>query len=285
MNYYERADERKGTTTVNDITYVRSWKVHADSPSDDAATIAADAGMPVDIGDVHPTDVNAYCTNVDITITDSSLDLWLITASYSDQKQQLPPLSRPPLWKFSTNKQTRIVAFDKDGNPAWNSAGMPFTPGLEADESHTILSCEVNKDPGSFNMITHIQDYQDKVNNADWTITGVGTVSAHCAKISSIEGEQKEQYGTTYLAIRYVIELNADGWNPFGSEPLSGTKVLDAGTAELISGNLKAILDEHGVPISQPYPLNGAGLKLPVGDPAVYLQFRMYDETSFASIP
>lgn len=285
MTFGEIAEGRKLNKSVVEKNYSRTWKVVTDSNTDDAADIEADGGMPVAIADAHPTDATAKCISIDIQQTDSSLNVWLLSASYSTQQQLLPPLSRPPLWKFSTNKQTRIVQFDKDGLQAFNSAGMPFTPGLETDVSHAILTCEVNKDPSSFNMITHIQTYQDAVNNADWTITGIGTVSAHCAKISTVEGEQKEKYGTVYLAVRYVIELNADGWNPFGGEPLSGTRVLDAGTAELISGNLKAILDEHGIPISQPYPLNGGGLKLPVGDPPVYLQFRMYDEVSFASIP
>lgn len=268
--------------------YQRVFRVYTDSNHDAAATIITHPSLPaLGSGYITPNeaDAGALCKKVEASQNAEDPLQWTVTATYDTdvpdpEEQEENPLNRPAQWKFSFSKYTKAVEKDLDDKAIVNSAGMPFLPPVEIDQSRPVINVTINK--ATFSYI-YVLNLQDAVNMDAWNGFAPNTL-----KIAGIEVSSQYENNIAFWQLTYNIEVNWEGWNPM--------KVLDQGyyEKELVSGEegsqsavyrRELIRDDFGQPMSGPTLLNGSGEQLPEGSDPVYLNFRVYRTVSFAGIP
>lgn len=255
-------------------TYTRVFWVETTSDNDGPYAVGSATGLPI-IGDVHPEDAGAWCTDLDVQNT-SPWKGWTVTASYSTERElSTTPTSDPAVITWSSEQFQRVAAFDKNGNAIVNSAGDPFDPPNMMDDSRRVVSVTKNLTV----VPTWILTYQDAVNSDSFSVDGV-TIAAGLAKMQSVTvGEEQSRNGTSFRTVTFLMHLQKAGWL---LEP------LDAGFREVASGSLVNILnpgdDERP---SAPVPLDGAGAALanPSTANCVFLSFGVYTTLAFSSLP
>lgn len=177
------------------------------------------------------------------------------------------PLDRPPLINGDFNRVDESVQQDADGNAYLNSAGTPFLPPIISRRANQLITVTINR--ASVDNATLVL-LQDAINNADWYGFPKWSV-----KVNGTQFSNQYEQGFEFWPHVYHLEANWKLWHP--------QKILDQGYYERdpVSNKLTQILDQYGEPLSEPHLLNGAGLKLPSGESAVFLEFREFLELDF----
>lgn len=182
------------------------------------------------------------------------------------------PLLRPPEISFYAVKR-RIVA-DKqmagldEGKAIKNSAGAPFDPPLEREE--TALGLTITRNQAAF-LAGTIRTYIDTVNLGSWR----GQQPRTCRMVD-IQAQQAIEGATFFWRVTYKIEIA-----PAGKTWVK--EVLDQGTYYLASGKKVSFIDDRGRHVGKGL-LNGSGGKLPDGDAPVYLSAYLFDETDWSGL-
>lgn len=149
--------------------------------------------------------------------------------------------------------------------PVVNSAGDPFVPIPEIDDSRLVLS--VSRNEATFDPLVAI-DYQDAVNS-----DGFLGAAKRTAKLNLSAKRDWDKVIGPYYKVQYEIEFRREGWL---------LSILDAGLHDL---NGKVLIDTNGQPYSDEVPLNGFGGKLANPDDGyVYLDYIVYKERPFAAL-
>jgi hypothetical protein len=165
----------------------------------------------------------------------------------------------------------RIAEKDINGNDVVNSAGIPFNPSVQLDDSRPVLQIVRNE-------LTYDEtlagSFRDKVNDADFW--GYGEKQVKVANISgSREWNQDIGY---YWTVSYEFHIKAETWK---------FKILDAGTMQIKTGGdtkVSPCLTKDGKPVPEPVPLDGSGVQLAVGGTPTYLVFDLYDTADFSTL-
>lgn len=289
---------RPDGTTVS--TYSRSWLVLTNANGDNAKTVFDNASAPK-IGSAHNTHAAAKCIRRSASPKEKGTkQAWLFVAHYSTEFDIAEnPLNDPAKTEWSTETFQTVVSEDIDGDAILNSAGDPFDPPAQKDDSRwTSITRKnvVNSVP------PWIFAYQDGVNSDSYTIDGK-LIAAGEAKVSAIHlGVTQERNEIEYRVLTVTIHYRGEGDDAGSSGYGSGSgadeiepwdlSLLDAGMREIggagsAGDDLRNITNVgDGEPVTAPVPLDGNGQKLddPTPTNSVFLQFEVYRKRAFALI-
>ena len=271
----ELSEGRRAQNDRGVRTYTRVFRLTTSSQSDNAFTVGSNGSLPV-IGNTFPSDGNAYCTNLDVQCI-RGWRIWDVTATYSTERVlNTVPTSDPTYITWDTEQFQKPATQDKDGKGVVNSAGDPFIPAEQMDDSRRIVTVQKNLTA----VPSWILSYQDAVNSDAFTVDGY-SIAIGEAKMQRVSvGPPEIRNGTTFRQVTFVIALRRDGW---------AYKILDQGFNEKDPADAtkrKAIYINGQLP-SSPVLLDGTGKAQtdPKTANAVYLTFNVYKQQAFSSLP
>lgn len=271
----ELAEGRRATNSRGVRTYTRVFRLTTSSQTDNAFTVGSNGSLPV-IGNTFPSDGNAYCTDLDVQCV-RGWRIWDVTATYSTERAiNTVPTSDPVFVQWDTEQFTKPATQDKNGDAIVNSAGDPFLPPEQMDDSRRVVTITKNLSSVPAWVLT----YQDAVNSDAFTIDGV-SIAIGEAKMQRVSvGPAEIRNGTTFRAVTFVIALRRDGW---------AYKILDQGYNEknAASPTGRSPIRIGGMLPTSPVLLDGNGNRLP--DPkatdGVFLTYNVYKTQAFSSLP
>lgn len=291
-----RAGRQADFGKITEWSATREWLAKTNNRFDEENVILgygySQGILPVPFVNVLGTNPLLLCRKVMPKQEKNSPQHWVITAEYSSEwlskqekdEQQYPnPVDRPAKISWASTKYNKPCIFDSSNNLILNSAGDPFDPPAEFDQSRWTFKVSKNVD----SVPSWIIDYTDAVNNATFTVQGV-SVNQYCAKIMSIEisDEQTAQIDAnteiTYFVFSYSVEIRAETWK---------LQLLDQGFRQKGSDSTKREhIKDDATPakfVSKPWPLDGAGKKLsnPTPSTAKILKFDVYNYKPFNILP
>ena len=271
----ELSEGRRAQNDRGVRTYTRVFRLTTSSQSDNAFTVGSNGSLPV-IGNTFPSDGNAYCTNLDVQCI-RGWRIWDVTATYSTERVlNTVPTSDPTYITWDTEQFQKPATQDKDGKGVVNSAGDPFIPAEQMDDSRRVVTVQKNL----ANVPTWILSYQDAVNSDAFTIDGRSIAIGEAKRQRVSVGPPEIRNGTTFRQVTFVIALRRDGW---------AYKILDQGFNEKDPADTtkrKAIYINGQLP-SSPVLMDGTGKAQtdPKTANAVYLTFNVYKTQAFSSLP
>ena len=268
-------DGRDGDYDISgERAYSRVFRVVTDNKADDFTVVEASGSLPY-VGAVYPNDANAYCQKVTGSQESFSPKVWLVTAAYSNKQEAAEdPTNDAAEIEWGTEQFQRPAFKDKDDNAIVNSAGDPFLPTVERDDSRRVVTITKNMS----SVPSYILDFEDAVNDAAFTVDGI-TIGARKAKCQNISvGKVEERNGTTYRKVQVVLHLRKETWD---------FEVLDTGLRKKNGSDREVITNDDGTEITSPVPLDGSGgvLSNPSESTAVYRTYQVYPELDFSSLP
>jgi hypothetical protein len=248
------------------ITYAAKWLVVTNATTDGPRTVLAASGLPKR-GDTFTgggdTDIYASCRSRSVALAsvEDTRKKWIVSLEYSTKGSSQNPQDQSggpqdPIdytWKLKLNTWSRQIAPDTDqnGRALVNTANEPFLPPPEYEKQHGVVVLTKN------NQTHDLIDWAaaiGKVNSvAMW---GLGV---RCLWLRSWDvDEHWLGNGNMYFANTLAVAIKGDGW--YFKPPNMGHRafVFDP------TGNKKArvILDELGVPVARPWPLDENGFAL-----------------------
>lgn len=257
-----------------DRTYLVTTSTHTDNASVVRTGIAASPYL-LKIGQAHGTDANAYINDINIREYGEDRKTWRVDVAWETlQFGQLQPNDNPLLrpTEYRWGSDTRTVPFFKDltGKNVVNSAGESFEQLPEREKSD--WSVTITRNEATPNLAT-LFSYSDAVNSDTFSVDGA-TFAAGYAKLTISDCTKIIENGYTYYRITYLLRFRAEGWL---------VRIADMGYNEIASGKRRPIIDEDGMEVRRPWPLNGLGVKVasPTGSPAE-LTFKACSELPFA---
>lgn len=255
-------------------TYSRVFRVVTDNKADEFTTVQASGSLPY-VGNVYPNDANCFCQKVSGSQESFSPKVWLVTAAYSNKLEAAEdPTNDAAEIEWDTEQFQRPIFKDKDDNAIVNSAGDPYLPGIERDDSRRIVTITKNMT----SVPSWILTFEDAVNDSSFVVDGItiGARKAKCQKTSV--GKWQERNGTEYRQVQIVLHLRKDTWD---------FEVMDTGLRRKDGNDRKVILNDDGTEITSPVPLDGSGDALtdPSVSTVVYQTYRAYTELDFSSLP
>ena len=258
----ELAEGRRATNSKGVRTYTRVFRLTTSSQNDNAFTVGSNINLPI-IGNIFPSDNTAYCTDIDIQCV-RGWRIWDATVNYSterklsdqqssDPQNPTPPTGEPAYITWDTEQFQKPATQDRDGKGIVNSAGDPFIPAEQMDDSRRVVTVQKNLTA----VPSWILDYQDSVNNASFTVDGAA-----------------------FRQVTFVIALRRDGW---------AYSILDQGFNEKDPADAtkrKPIYINGQLP-SSPVLLDGTGKAKtdPKTANATYLTYNVYKTADFSQLP
>ena len=262
-------------------SYVQPYKVHVDTEAEaeNPFAIGSASGLPL-VGEQYPYDSYATCTKLQVECTTYFTD-WRVTAHYDTKiinldsggspQARTNPLNERAYFDWSGEQFQRPAVVDRDGNAIGNSAGDPFDPFPMRDDSRLVVRVEKNV----ATVPLWIEDYQDAVNSAPFTVDGY-PVAVGQAKFQRLQMPREQiRNSTIFRQLRFEIHFRKDGWN---------LKPLNAGFRDKDGNN---ILLPDGTHPTAPVPLTLGGdmLDPPSLDNATYGDFEVYEMRDFNNLP
>ncbi|QDU62175.1 hypothetical protein Pan216_30420 [Planctomycetes bacterium Pan216] len=264
----QRAERRGREGEQGEREYTRVYLVESDNPDDQEPVILSAEALPKR-GDLFAPDPAAICKTrlAQPHGDEATTELWRVTIQFATATgdEQDNPLERPADISWDMAQFREDVRVDEDGIPIRSSAGQPYDPAPQRDQSRPTL--RIVRNEASYSASLPVE-FSDSV-NSDYFF-GAAPGVAKCAKIA---GRRATEGELTYWVVTYEFHFKHDGW------PL---RLEDQGTYELKDGKPKQIKDTDGIPITEPEFLDGNGNKLPAEDPPVVGEFRIYRSRAFA---
>jgi hypothetical protein len=270
--------------------HTRVFRAITDSNTDDDVTVLASAPA---LGAIHPTDMAAYLQRRRARNESFSKRVWIVSLGYSTERErEEDPLADPIQIEWSTEQFRTPVWKDINDKGIVNSAGDPFDPPAEKDDSRLTATVRVNL----VAVPPWILGYQDAVNESEFTVDGVsipkGVAKMQSVRVSPWQERNDVRYRAVTMLLHFREPLEGDDagkewhlwlldqgfrekeWQSPGS-PIENAKMQNIGN----SGD--------GQPPSMPVPLNGKGVALeqPTVDNTVFLDFEVYKKKDFSILP
>jgi hypothetical protein len=286
-------------------SYVRMFEVRTDDPADDA-TVAGGTPLLPRNGEPFPNDEFAVMVAIDPAQSSADNTLWYVTCRYSSdlpaeqQREALnydssgipyqnpgstasaggggggqvsredDPRDRPAQFEVDWEQASEIVYADINGDAITNSAGDPFDPPPMMERNYPVIT--ITKNVALDNAILDIekqQEYQE-VTNSDtpWGRDEKTLRMVRFKHSSAIEND------LAYAVVSLSIKVKWDTWTLL---------LADIGYRD-INGDTIGGDPATGAPPSEPKPLDGAGLALPVGDPMEFRDYEIYRPIPFIPI-
>lgn len=251
--------------------YKRKFQVETDLARVDAIVIRQHPSIPA-IGSFYAQgvsfDTGAFCQSVNCTQKDDNPFFWEVECEYSSRSiselLDANPLLRPLEISWSTEKITEAIDEDINGNPIANSAGTKFDPPIEI--TRRVLKITIKR-----NFIDPKEDHADYLDHVnEKAFLGY---AAEMVLFDDFETHREFENGMFFFPRQYTFLVKTTGNVGWKRRP------LDAGYYQIVGGQRVEIQSPAtGQPVSEPWPLNGAGVALAVGAAPVYLTFT----TSFS---
>lgn len=269
----------------NEQYYQRQWTVVTDDKNDGPRTVRAafvattgiDAGVVYNTG--YESDSAAHALGIEATCTAIDGKQWTITVNYGrwpSESHDTNPLMEPYEVSWDFQQFERPTDYDVFNQPVVNSAGFPFEEPVMIDDSRPVLTVTRNELVFNYALANY---YKDSVN-----LDPFFGAPPYCVKCSSISSQRVydqwmlSHLGTPfYWKTTYQFHFRVDG---VGFK----TILLDQGLKEFdtTTGKHKNIMI-NGTPVSAPHPLNGSGVRLPVGAPYQWRTYYLYYPLPFSA--
>jgi hypothetical protein len=265
-------------------TLERNFTVYVDSTNQSFAEIITYLGVAH--GSPHPEFYSAIVDNVEISESSGDADTGSSIAAYAvnvkatytiQQRDWDPsPLSRPDIWKFSTQGVAVPALYYFDNTtlkPLTNSAGDYFE-GLSVDEGQQKITITGNR-------ATFPSAIASAVTNAVNTSSFLG-FAQDCVKVQGISGELLSEVVNeqTVFFWKVTAELLArqTGWNLL--IPDVGFNFIEGGVKKraYVTGP-----DNDLIASANPVALNGSGGQQPGNTLPAILTRRVYKRIEFSS--
>jgi hypothetical protein len=271
------------TTTQSGKSVVRRtrmFRVVTDTRADDEGDVLTHADVPKD-GDQHPDEPLATVRHRSAQNEPFSALVWIVTIGYSTEYEVTEnPLNQPAYIEWNTEQFQTIAVKDRYGRAIVNSAGDPFDPPPEKDDSRWTVSVRKNV-PG---VPSWILAYRDAVNSDPFVVDGVG-IAAGAAKIQRIRiGGWEHRNSTAYRVFSFSMHIR-ESWRLLLLDQGFRVKNPDANAQRVQATND----GDEEFPTS-PIPLDGSGnaLSNPTLTTAVFYPaggWEIYDPLPFAALP
>jgi hypothetical protein len=275
--------------------YARSFRVVTDNSLD--GPMEVETAVPIAIWDSYvgplgvPSgefDIGAICNKISSRQDQDDPNVWMVTCNYETDPREFDPqraqqkgnpqsssdnspMAKPPDISFTTVKFKKPIAQDLYGAPLLNSAGSPFDPPAEIDDSRMCLT--ITRYETSFNQ-DWLLVYQDAVNSDIFFGQDPGRW-----KCDKIDAHLIYESGVLCWKVTYVFMLRIEGWI---------LKVLDAGMNCLApdpadaTGKTQYVTpctDKKGQAVSHPVCLDGGGHQLAANGTPVVLSGRLVNQS------
>jgi hypothetical protein len=210
---------------------------------------------------------------------------WWVQIDYSDQVTiDQNPLDQPDeiTWDFSESEQAYFLDNSSPQKHVVNSAGEPFQDFLKRETGQ--IHATVKRNVASYDPPTAVANLQ-VVNSDSFTIDGA-TVAINQAKLSSIAAGGFQVANVNGFQIRYrqqtfTLKFRQSWDDVVGDYGFNEVQVDGGGTP---TGKLQPIATGVGTKVDKPWPLNGAGARMPNStDTPASLTFKPYEKVAFAS--
>lgn len=263
----EMFNGRTGDTDPLVSKFVRVFLVRSDSMTQDTRDILDEAAIPEEFEEYESPDgtivSSLLCSKRRVRYLDGSYGLWEVTCEYdtaTNPDLDGPYLARPLEVRCKIGRQTVVATTDYAGQAIRNSAGEPFDPAAEADETYLILS--MVRYEAAFEPDKGLT-YVDSTNSLVWNGYTVGT-----CLMRDFAQEPVVQNGEILYRTSYEVWIKESGWKRL---------ILDKGYRTKDSLTEKVARDEwSGEVYTTPVLLDGSGGKLPVTGTPVFLEFTMF---------
>ena len=258
-----------GGMPILDETYY--YLVVGSSKSEAYLSIINTPGLPLVNTTVSPSGYG-ICKTKSAKQREANPIYWDVTCHFSSevderQNNQDPatdPVTWVPIYETKFERLQEIVTKDLNNKAVANSAGQPFEVGLTIGRFIPVWEF-FQLESGSITD-EQMADRNETINSS--TFKGKPAKTLLLTIMSSVVGFY---YGQRRRLTQYSIKYNKRKWKH---------KRLDVGTVYLEGTFHLPYLDKDGNVMLG--GLNGAGLKVAVGDPPATLEFDIYDDISFS---
>ena len=264
-------------------TYKLVHRVVTDSRTDGPDTVSRYVSLPNQnstyacFGESN-TGASFQGTSITYQSKDESTKVWLATSTFSDNPgegnkkdpEQPPgdPWDAPADISTHSQKEKKPILLDLDGNMIASSAGEPYDPVQEVDDTHYIL--RIVKNFLNIDMPFNAS-YRDAVNSDVFFGCGPETV-----KVETPGAMERLWFGpvkyfrlTWEFSLRSGEDISAEG-SPIAVIDDWRIKLYDYGMYKLVgvapNQKLEALTDLHGAKLTAPRLLNNSGAVLGIGE-------------------
>jgi len=192
------------------------------------------------------------------------------------------PWNRP--WSIAVGTQAESLPYDVDvdGTKVANSAGSPFDPPDQREETDLVIT--VVRNHQTFDL-TLARDYNNSTNDDVFLGYAKGAVRVN------IVGEFQREGPWSFWRVTYTLRLRY-GLATDQLELLStfDARIADRGYQEKVGvkadgkPDMRAIKNGDGGPVSEPALLNGEGRAAKDGAKTTWLKFKRYPRKPYAKL-
>lgn len=293
----ERCGKQASADKSGNATYTRKFRVVFDDYVNDGNYVASLPEIPAPFSP-YPTDFLSLVEKISPTQSDDDPSVWDVAIEYSrlmrDQEQVKPnPIDRRIKCVWDTNPYEKPFTYDINGHMVTNSAGEPFVPPEQIEDSRISVTCTGNQ----YFVPDWIFSFRNVINQNGFTLEGI-YIPERCARVARVHvSEWQVENGIYYRTVGITLELReqrtlTNASYGVGSSPSIGSTcttsasyqiagwdkaIQDAGYQQISSSKLVKITDGNGMDVSQPQLLNGKGVALtkPISSGDEY--YRVYD--------
>lgn len=264
-------------------TATRAFQVFVNNVSDTELDVRADARVPREL-DFHPLFTNMFCRGVDIS-RKGPLS-FSVTATYSGPEYEegqpgtQDPTEQPNQVSFFTISSEEPIDEDADGNAITTECGEPIN-GLTRPISDLGIRIQKNYkvfDPASFYL------FIDCVNSDTFIGFPAGTL-----RIANISADRQFFVDSNRNTIEYwSVQLEIHARKPYRTTADKAwyKRFRHEGyyNKDLVTNEIVRAVDENKEPVSQPVQLDQNGYKFANQNDAFWLERRVFENVSFASL-
>jgi len=283
----EISESRRARNTEGSRSYTRAFRLETSLQSEDAYDVGSHASLPV-IGDTYPSDLNAYCHDIQIDNSDPWKG-WIATYEYSD-KRQLTPAAQAgtdvideityefssQIYQGAAEIGRKISSGDAIGpnQPMVNTAGKTYPDALFVDKSSLIIKIKFNIVAVPAEVLTYLNTFNDSA----ISINGLSIPKWH-ASLKAIQVGRREVRGVyptgplsgqliTYYPVTYEIHATPEEQTVFRVE--KGYMCWDS-----IGADKKLVIctDDEMEPSPEPMNLDYEGRQAGFGLNPIYSRY------------
>lgn len=290
-----RKQGRSSTRTTEGNTYTETYIVKTSSAADNEDTVYDDLSCPY-IGLEYGPDPLASCSSVQVDSMGEGTSTWQVTATYRKNKMTRTVYN----WSFTPIRE--VVITDQNDDVVTNSAGDPFSPGIERDiYIPTVKVVRSEQGPslgGSFDMHA-LAELIGGVNTLSITVDGYVAQpgEALLKEVQIVDPPDLQGVGAWFtLTYTLMFKKNNSLWATYkpavDQYNAWNSILLDAGTHHWDANNNKVACRNPGdkSEVKQPVPLDGDGsqLVLPTASSllssVVYRSFKIHPNVNLSQL-
>lgn len=250
-------------------------------------------------GSSHPTYSIAKLDSYDVEQQNDNRNHWHVTANYVtrldipqeandtnvDPNQPAPefrdPLNEPAIESWTSQLLQVAVEKDVNGDAILNYAKRPYDPPPTDWQAVAVYRKQVNK--ASFNP-SDISGYVNRVNST--TFQGFNARQCICMAYNAEKrwrqwrvNEAANFQTTPYWSVSVEIHCIDNADDPSGDASIGpwDLYVLQQDIMQIVSGELAEIVDQNGMPVREPQPIDANGAVVPEANRPGSIVFRGHE--------